>query len=544
MNQSMRFDYVIVGGGSAGCVLAARLSEDPQVQVCLLEAGPTDWSPAVHVPMGAALIMPTRHVNWAFESEPQSGLKGRRIYQPRGKTLGGSSSINGLIYIRGHASDYDHWAALGNPGWSYDEVLPYFRKAEHNETFTDSFHGQDGPLNVTTRSHEFSASQAFLDATRAMQLPQTADFNGAQQEGFGTYQTTSLNGRRCSAARAYLNEAKQRSNLTIFTGAHATRVLMDGRRATGVEYRRAGTIEQVHARSEVILSAGALQSPQLLLLSGIGSAETLRRFGIDVIHDLPGVGENLQDHIDYLAAYRSKSSELLGISFTGALRFLWNALRYLTTRRGMLASNIAETGGFLRIDPASPAPELQFHFIASLLDDHLRKWHWGHGFSMHVYVCRPKSRGRVTLNSADPLAPPSIDPNYLAEEADLDLLLQGYKLVRRMAGTEPLKRQVSGELYPVTAQTDDELKAMLRQRAETGYHPAGTCKMGTDPLAVVDPSLRVHGIQGLRVVDASIMPTLVSGNTNAPAIMIGEKASDMIREAREQEKRPRRQPQS
>jgi len=534
VKQAMQFDYVIVGGGSAGCVLAARLSEDPEVRVCLLEAGPSDWSPALHVPIGVAFVLPTRHMNWAFETEPQAGLNGRRIYQPRGKTLGGSSSINGLIYIRGHAADYDHWAELGNAGWGYADVLPYFRKSEHNEVIADAFHGQNGALNVAAPQQEFPASRAFVDATRALGLPQTADFNGAEQEGFGSYQTTSIRGRRCSAARAFLGEAKRRPNLSILTGAHATRVLLEGRRATGVEFRCDGALEQVRARHEVILSAGALQSPQLLQLSGIGPVDHLRSFGIEVVHDLPGVGANLQDHIDYCIAYRSGFSELMGISLAGALRLMWDMVRYVFTRRGMLASNVAETGGFLRVDPKAAAPELQFHFIASMLDDHLRKWHWGHGFSLHAYVCRPKSRGTVRLKSADPMAPPAIDPNFLAHEDDLNLLLQGYKLMRRIAGTEPLKRYVSGELYPVSAGSDEELKTVLRQRAETGYHPVGTCKMGSDALAVVDSELRVRGISGLRVADASIMPSLVSGNTNAPAIMIGEKASDMIRRARKQ----------
>jgi choline dehydrogenase-like flavoprotein len=525
-----QFDYVIVGGGSAGCVLAARLSENRNVQVCLLEAGPRDWSPAVHVPLGAAFMLPSRHMNWAFESEPQAGLHGRRSYQPRGRTLGGSSSTNGMVYIRGNAADYDHWAALGNHGWSYEDVLPYFRKSEHNEGFNDTFHGQNGPLNVAAPRQAFQASKAFLDATRALGLPQTADFNGAKQEGFGYYQTTTVNGLRCSAARAFLKGAKERPNLSIVTDAHATRVLFDGRRATGVEYRRGGATLTVGARSEVILSAGTLQSPQLLMLSGIGPEEVLKNAGIGVANHLPGVGRNLQDHIDCCIAYRSKSSDLVGFSVPGTLRLLGEAVRYAATRRGIFASNIAETGGFWRSDPSLAHPDLQFHFVAALLDDHMRKLHWGHGFSIHAYVCRPKSRGFVALKSADPLAPPLIDPNFFAHDDDLETLLRGFKLIRRMAETEPLKQFVASSLKPADMRTDDEMKGFLRQHSDDGYHPVGTCKMGNDEQSVVDARLRVYGVDRLRVVDASIMPTLIAGNTNAATIMIAEKASDLIRD--------------
>jgi choline dehydrogenase-like flavoprotein len=526
MNQ---FDYVIVGAGSAGCVLAARLSEDPSVQVCLLEAGPRDWSPAVHVPLGVAFILPSRHMNWAFESVPQAGLNGRRSYQPRGKVLGGSSAINGMVYIRGHAADYDHWASLGNQGWSYANVLPYFKRAEHNEAFDDAFHGQGGPLNVAAPHQEFKATKAFMEMTRTLALPQTGDFNGENQEGFGYYQTTTRQGRRCSTARAYLGDAKRRSNLTIITGAHATRVMIEKRLARGVEYRRGGRLHSVIARREVIVSAGALQSPQLLMLSGIGPGRELQDAGITVQRDMPGVGRNLQDHIDLCASYRSRSTDLIGFSIPGIARLAIDAVRYITAGRGVLASNVAEAGGFWRSRETLSEPDLQFHFIGAMLDDHMRKMHWGHGFSIHVNVCRPKSRGYVGLASSDPMADPLIDMNFFQHEDDLETLVRGYKLIQRMVQTKPLKHFVAGPLRRDEPRTDEEIRRYLRSYSDDAYHPVGTCKMGNDEQAVVDDQLRVHGIERLRVVDASIMPTLVAGNTNAPTIMIAEKASDLIR---------------
>ena len=524
----MQFDYVIVGGGSAGCVLAARLSEDERVTVCLLEAGPRDWSPAIHVPLGLGIMLTTGHMNWAFDSVPQAGLSGRRNYQPRDRTLGGSSSTNGMVYIRGNAADFDHWEALGNPGWSYADVLPYFRKSENNERFHDEFHGRGGPLNVAAPRQSLRVSKIFLDATASMQLPQVDDFNGARQEGFGFYQTTTVNGRRCSAARAYLKPARGRRNLEVVTDAHATRVLMEDRRATGVEYRRGGALRTVTARREVILSAGALQSPHLLMLSGIGAADALGAAGIDIVHALPGVGKNLQDHVGCAALYRSKSTDLLGLTPRGGLRLAGEALRYLFTRRGLLASNIAEAGGFWRSDPSLAHPDLQFTFAGTIVDNHMRTLHGGYGLTLHAQLCQPKSRGSVTLRSSDPLARPLIDVKFFDDEGDLETLLRGYKLNLRLAESGPLKPYVSGPLLPDHPTTDDEMRAYLRQHSDGAYHPVGTCKMGSDNLAVVDARLRVHGVEGLRVVDASIMPKVIRGNTNAATIMIAEKASDLI----------------
>lgn len=522
------YDYIIIGGGSAGCVLANRLSADPAIAVCLLEAGKPDKSVFIHMPAGTAVMLPTRFNNWAFQTEPQPGLNGRRGYQPRGKTLGGSSSINAMIYTRGHRSDYDHWAALGNEGWSYDEVLSYFKRSENNERGADAFHGVGGPLNVADLRSPQPVGELFLRAAEQAGFPRTEDFNGAQQEGVGFYQVTQKNGERCSAAKAYLTPVLDRPNLTVITQARATRILFQGKRAVGVEYRQRGRTQRLQARQEVLLSAGALQSPQLLLLSGVGPRDELARHGIALVHELPGVGQNLQDHIDYVACYKSKSKELFGFSLSGGVRLLRAWGHYCKHRTGLLTTNYAEAGGFLKTESGLEAPDVQLHFVIGIVDDHSRRLHLGHGFSCHVCVLRPKSRGRVGLYSADPLAPPLIDPNFFGDENDLETMLHGYKLLRRIMQAPALAVYRGVDIYTAGARSDDDLRHALRQRADTVYHPAGSCKMGTDAMAVVDSQLRVHGLEGLRVVDASIMPTLISGNTNAPAIMIGEKAADMI----------------
>jgi choline dehydrogenase-like flavoprotein len=524
------FDYIVIGGGSGGCAVAGRLSEDPGVSVCLLEAGRSDDQTLVRVPFCTVVMLPTPINNWAFQTLPQPGLNGRRGYQPRGRVLGGSSSINAMVYMRGHPWDYDHWASLGNDGWSFREVLPYFKKSEHNEDFHDEYHGQGGPLNVASLRSMNPFQEIYLEAARQAGFKLIRDFNGAEQEGIGIHQVTQKDGERWNAARAYLTpHLASRANLTVITGARARRILFAGKRASGVEFRQGGEIHTFHARREIILSAGALQSPQLLMLSGVGAGAELQKFGIPVIHDLPGVGKNLQDHPDYVFNYRAKSLDLLGISPGGAIRLMKDIGRYRRDRTGMIASNGAEGGGFLRRFPDSPAPDFQLHFVVGVLDNHVRKLHWGHGYSCHVCLLRPKSVGTVSLASADPAAAPVIDPKFFDHPDDLDAMVDGFRLTRKIMDAPALANIRSEELYSAGIDSDAAIREELKKRSDTIYHPVGTCKMGIDAMAVVDPALRVHGLGGLRVVDASIMPTLIGGNTNAPVMMIGEKAAGMIR---------------
>jgi choline dehydrogenase-like flavoprotein len=524
-----QFDYIVVGGGSAGCVVAGRLSEDSKVSVCLLEAGGAGNNWVVKAPIGIAIQVPSKTNNWAFETVPQPGLNGRVGYQPRGKALGGSSAINAMVYIRGHRSDYDGWAAQGNPGWAYNDVLPYFKKAENNETIHDNYHGAGGPLNVADLRSSNPFQDHFLEAGKQLQLPVTDDFNGAHQQGLGIYQVTQKNGERWSAARAYIEPNLSRPNLKVVTGAQARKIVFDGKRATGVEFIRDGKTESVSARREVVLSGGAFHSPQLLMLSGIGNAADLKNFGIGVVHDSPGVGQNLQDHIDFAFSYRSNSLDNFGVSFAG-FRKLWKEIgRYRREGRGMITSNIAECGGFLKTDPNLQVPDIQLHFSMGMADNHGRTRHLGHGFGCHICLLRPKSHGSVTLNSADPLTPPRIDPRFYHHPDDLEVMVKGFKITRRIMDAEPLSKWRIAEMYSENVRSDDDIRAVLRNRSDTVYHPVGTARMGSDDGAVVDPQLRVVGVEGLRVADASIMPTLIGGNTNAPSIMIGEKAADMLR---------------
>jgi choline dehydrogenase-like flavoprotein len=523
------FDYVIVGGGSAGCVVASRLSEDPRVNVCLLEAGNTGNSWVVNTPMATALMLPTKINNWAFETVPQPGLNGRRGYQPRGRALGGSSAINAMVYIRGHRSDYDRWASLGNPGWSYDDVLPYFKKAESNENFRDEYHGSDGPLNVAKLRTRNPFIEHFLEAAHELQLPSIDDFNGERQEGIGTYQVTQKNGERCSAARAYIHPNLARPNLHVVTGATTRRILFKDGRAATAEYQRGDKPERVTAAHEIIVSCGALQTPQLLMLSGIGDAAHLSERGIGVVQNLPGVGKNLQDHVDYVFVYQSKHPDLFGTSLGGARRLLKEIGLYRKSRLGMVTSNFAEAGGFLKTDSDKSVPDIQLHFVVGMVDDHSRKKRLGHGFSCHVCLLRPKSRGSIQLKSKDPAAPPLIDPNFYDDPDDLETMVAGFKITRRIMEASPLKQHSVRDFYTEHLRSDDEIKAELRNRSDTIYHPVGTCRMGNDDGAVVDAQLRVRGVQDLRIVDASVMPTLIGGNTNAACIMIGEKAADLIR---------------
>ena len=523
------YDYIIVGAGSAGCVLARRLSDDPKVRVCLLEAGAPDDNILIRVPVGAAVFLPTRCKNWAYKTVPQPGLGGRRGYQPRGRALGGSSSVNAMIYIRGQPQDYDGWAAAGCTGWAWEDVLPYFKRAEDQERGANGRYGVGGPLNVTDLRSPNPVGEAFLAAAAEVQLPRNDDFNGPDQEGVGPYQVTQIDGERCSAARAYVTPVLGRENLDVITRAHARRILFDGRRATGVAYDKAGRSFNARASAEIVLAGGAFASPQLLMLSGIGAGEDLRRCGTEVVHDLPGVGQNLHDHVDYVACYRSPSADPLGLSVSGAIKSLKGVREWRRQRTGVLTTNFAEAGGFLKSDPAVERPDLQLHFVIGIVDDHMRKLHLGNGYSCHVCVLHPKSRGQVRLAGPDARAAPLIDPNFLAEPEDLETLVRGFKITRRIMEAPALAPFRGRELYTAGVTSDDGIRAAIRARADTIYHPVGSCRMGIDEDAVVDPRLRVRGLEGLRVADASVMPTITSGNTNAPAIMIGEKAAGLIR---------------
>ena len=527
------FDYIIVGAGSSGCVIASRLTEDPQVSVCLLEAGGKDDSVLIHAPVGAVAMLPTKINNYAYKTVPQAGLDGRCGYQPRGKTLGGSSSTNAMLYVRGNPHDYDHWAALGNAGWSYQEVLPYFKRAENNEQFSDEFHGQGGPLNVTYPRHESPLSEMFIKAGQENGLKLNPDYNGTEQEGVFLYQVTHRNGERCSAAKGYLTPHLSRKNLTVITHAVSAKIIIEDGQAKGICYLQGNELKQVRAKREVIISAGAFGSPQLLQLSGIGAAEELAKFDIPVVQHLPGVGQNLQDHLDYVQSWKvPNDQETFGVSLTGTAKITRAIFEWRKQRTGMLTSPFATAGAFIRSQPDLPAPDLQLVFVLAIVDDNARKMHMGHGISCHVDILHPYSRGTVLLNSTDPRDAPRIDPNFLSDKRDLDLLVKGGQLQQKIMESAAFNAVRGQMLYPIQLGDIDAMKADIRRRADTQYHPVGTCKMGTadDPMAVVDHRLRVRGIKGLRVVDASIMPTVISGNTNAPSIMIGEKAADMIRE--------------
>lgn len=532
----MEFDYVIVGGGSGGATLASRLSEDPGVQVCLLETGGDGRGILVRAPAATVAMLPGRPRinNYAYQTVPQPGLGGRRGYQPRGRCLGGSSAINAMLYVRGHREDYDDWARAGCAGWSFDEVLPYFIRAEGNQRGASALHGADGPLQVAEQQSPRAITEDFVRAAQACGIPRNDDFNGPEQEGAGLYQVTQFhgganNGERCSVAAAYLHPAMKRANLTVLTGAQALRVVLEGRRAVGVEVRRGGTAETISARREVVLCGGAFNSPQLLMLSGIGDPVELARHGIALRHALPGVGQNLQDHTDFILSYTSKDTELFGIGPVAGLKLLKAIFEWRKRGTGLVATPFAEGGAFVKSSPELRRPDLQLHFVIAITDDHARKLHMGFGFSCHVCVLRPKGRGEVRLNDADPLSAPRIDPRFLSEPEDMALLLQGVKKTREILRAPALAKYRHRELYTADAHTDEELERHIRARADTIYHPVGTCRMGTDAMSVVDAQLRVHGVENLRVVDASVMPTLIGGNTNAPTVMIAERAADWMR---------------
>jgi choline dehydrogenase len=529
VQDSDAFDYIIVGAGSAGCVLANRLTASGKHRVLLLEAGPTNRHPWLHIPLGYGRLFTNKRYNWCYETEPQAGCDGRRIIAPRGKVLGGSSSINGLIYIRGQHDDFNHWRQLGNAGWSFDDVLPYFRKAENNERGADALHGAGGPLSVSNARDSHPLADAFLDAAVECGYPRNDDFNGAQQEGAGYYQTTTLNGRRSSTAVGYLKPARGRPNLTVISEALANRILFEDRRAVGIEYSVAGQTRRAMARGEVIVAGGAYNSPQLLQLSGLGPAALLKSLGIPVVADMPGVGHGLNDHFAGRLILRVNQPWTLNDAVSSWRGKIEAGLRYGLTRRGYLTVAAISAGCFVRAHPASSTPDSQCSialYSADSIGGNLHPWS---GVTGVCTLLRPESRGSLKIKSADPRVAPAIDPNYLATQRDCETIVAGVAALRKIFQAPAFARYVESEFEPGPDCNDDaKLLDFIRRRGSTTYHPVSTCRMGQDPLAVVDEQLRVRGIAGLRVVDASIMPTVVSGNTNAATIMIGEKGADMI----------------
>lgn len=520
-----KFDYIIVGAGSAGCVLAHRLSEDPNISVLLLEAGPRDWNPFIHMPAGLSKLIRFKSLNWNYNTEPEPALNNRSLYWPRGRVLGGSSSINAMCFSRGHRTDYDDWAALGNPGWSWPEVLPYFKRSQDQARGADELHGVGGPLRVEDLSFTNPLSEVFIQAAEQAGFARNNDFNGPAQRGFGFYQVTQRNGRRCSTAQGYLKPVRHRPNLKVLTHALTLKVILSGQRAEGIQYQRWGRVHTVHAEREVILSGGALNSPHLLMLSGIGPARMLEASGIEVKVKQEQVGRNLQDHLDICTLTRC--SQPITYDQLNELRV---GLNYFLKGTGEGTSNIAEAGGFLVSGRGrDDRPDIQMHFVPALLDDHGRNRLPGDGYTLHACPLRPQSRGHLALRSADPKQPIAIHANYLSEAEDLEMMLDCVRLSRDVFAQPAFRPFRAHEILPGDhIQDRNGLIDFIRTKAETIYHPVGTCRMGLDDDAVVDPQLRVKGVEGLRVVDASVMPTLVGGNTNAPTIMIAEKASDMV----------------
>jgi choline dehydrogenase len=524
------FDYLIVGGGSSGSVLANRLSENPENSVCLIEAGPRDWSPWIHLPIGYAKTMWDPKVNWKFQTEPDPGMNNRQVYWPRGKTLGGSSSINGLIFIRGQKEDYDGWRDLGNQGWGWDDVLPYFKKAEGNDRLGEPLHSQSGPLKASSIPKKHPLVEAFKKSANALGVPSTEDFNNLTQEGVGYYQLTTHKGFRCSTAVAYLKPAKKRPNLQIWTNSQVCKVIFENKKAVGIELIQDGIKKIVRANKEVILSAGAIQSPQILQLSGVGPAKLLQEFNIPLVHDLPGVGENLQDHLQYRLIYELNQPISTNDQLSSWFGQLKMGLDWLLFRGGPLSIGINQGGLFTKVMGNSKTPDIQFHMATLSAEMAGGKVHPFSGFTMSVCQLRPESRGHVRIQSSDPLVPPKMFANYLATENDRSTSIEAVKYARKLSQTEPLRSLIVREVKPNNPKTDEEILEFCRNNGATIFHPTGTCQMGPDsnPMAVLDSSLRVRGVQNLRVVDCSAMPTLPSGNTNWPAVMLAERAADLI----------------
>ncbi len=527
------FDYVIVGGGSAGCVVASRLSEDPSVTVCLLEAGGDGRNLLIRAPLAFTVAMPRGINSWHYQTVPQPGFHGRRGFQPRGKALGGSSTINAMIYARGHPSDYDGWAALGNPGWAYEDVLPYFRKSEANEIHRDSpFHGVDGPLNVTNLGSPSPLNDVFLDACQAHGIPFNPDLNGAEHHGCYHVQVTQKDGERHSVAAAFIHPNLDRPNLEVKTGAHTTKVRFDQRRATSVEYQRDGQTRIVAARREIVMSAGAFGTPQILMASGVGPGAHLQELGISPVVDVPGMGQNLQDHISALLVYRARTNQhTIGVSGIGAARMLQAMWQWRRHRAGLVTSCIAESGAYYRTSPDVEVSDMEMELIVGIGEDHGRKLRLGHGYSAHLLLARPRSVGEVRLASPDTHVPPLIDPRYFSHPYDMETLVKGTQIALDIMNSSPFEPYRGEMLIHYDRDDPRQIESTLRAHADTEYHVCGTAKMGPadDPMAVVDAQLKVRGIDGLRIADASVMPSVTSNNINAPVIMIGEKCADMIK---------------
>jgi choline dehydrogenase-like flavoprotein len=519
------FDIIVIGGGSAGSAAAGRLSEGGKFSVALIEAGGRNDNFLIKTPGFMPFIRNSS--NYQYDTVPQKGLNGRIGYQPRGRGLGGSSAINAMVYIRGNKWDYDNWAALGCAGWGYDDVLPYFKRSEGNERGGDAFHGGDGPLNVADQHYANTGSTAFVEAAASLQLPRNADFNGAVQDGFGPYQVTQKGGERWTASRAYVEPAGSR--ITVITKALTEKIIVENGRATAVQIRQGRTRKTIRAHGAIILSAGAFGSPQILMLSGLGPAAHLREHGIDVVQDKAAIGSDLQDHIDYVSSFETLSKDFIGDSLLGTWRMATAIIEHRFKRTGIMTTPYAETGGFWKSNPDAPAPDVQYHFVPAILEDHGRTKVKGHGFSVHACVLRPESRGTVRLASGDVAVAPAIDPAFLTDDRDIAVLRAAVRLTHRICEAPPLSDYAPKDRYPFDINDDAALDANLRARADTVYHPVGTCRMGADAEAVVDLGLKFRGIDGLYVADASIMPRLISGNTNAPSIMIGERCADFVR---------------